>query len=303
MEITQIRAFLALAEELHFGRASQRLFITQPTLSRVIRALEAEVGQRLFERNTRSVTLTSAGETFVQPAKEIDDSHARALASVSLTATGEIGRVRLGFAGASSHLLVSQLVRTCLERFPGIHIELFSANFADMALSKILENQYDIALGRWGAVPAGLASRTLVRESFVVAVPIWHPLAARTKIGFGEITAESFIHLPDHPGAVLHERLFELSRRYGVELNSRQAAPDTWTALALVSAGVGVCLTLSTVRENVHFPGVVFLSLEDELEPARLSLAWRSKSDNPAVSSVLSCAEDTLPTAPFAENA
>lgn len=296
MEIKQVESFLVLVDELHFGRASKRLHMTQPALSRLIRSLEAELKERLFDRSTRSVELTSAGEALLRPARDFLDAHERAVATVVQAGSGQVGRVRLGFAGASSHLPVSRLVKECYDRHPGLTIELHGSNFADAGLTKVVSGEFDIALGRWRAIPAGIASRVIRREGFVLAVPVWHPRAGDGVVSLGDVAHESFIILPPQPGSQINERLFELSERYGAQLRLRQAAPDTWTGLALVGAGVGVMLTLSTVRDSVQFPGVVFLELSDELEPAFLSLAWKENSSNAAVASVLECADSVLPT-------
>lgn len=296
MDVKQIEAFLVLTNELHFGRAARRLFVTQPALSRSIRTLEDELGQRLFDRSTRRVELTSAGEALQQPAKVFIDAQKNAVNAVNRVGSGQAGRVRMGFAGASSHLLVAELVRETYERHPGITVELHSANFADVGLTKILDGEFDLTLGRWRAVPAGISARLIRKESFVIAVPSWHAFASSPSIRFEDIESEQFITLPDHPGSELHERLFLLSERYDVQPKARHAAPDTWTALSLVSAGLGVSLTLSTVRDNVRFPGVVFLDLDEELEPARLSLAWHESSSNSALHHVLDCAAHALPS-------
>lgn len=296
MEIKQVESFLVLAEELHFGRAARRLYMTQPALSRLVRALEEDLGERLFDRSTRVVSLTQAGESLLRPARELLDVHERAVSSVANVGSGQVGRVRLGFAGASSHMLVSRLAKEAFDRYPGLTLELHSSNFAGSGLTKIMDGEYDLALGRWGAIPAGLASRVIRRETFVLAVPIWHPRASEAVVSFADFADELFIRLPEQPGSEIAERFYTLSERHGVYPKVAYTAPDSWTALALVSAGVGVTLTLSTVRESVQFPGVVFLDLVDELEPAFLSLAWRERSSDAALRSALECAEIALPT-------
>ncbi|MGO3147476.1 MAG: LysR family transcriptional regulator [Leucobacter sp.] len=295
MEISQVQAFLVLSRELHFGNAAIKLFVTQPALSRTIRNLEASLREQLFERSTRSVRLTNAGQAFVTPAKEFVDAHERAILSVGQAGSGQIGRVVIGFAGASSHQLIGSLVQAVRVKYPGVKLELSSSNFAQAGLSRVLDGSLDMALGRWGAVPRGLEVRNLVKETFVIAVPIWHTLATRTSVNAGELKYERFINLPDLPGAVLRDRLFGFSQKYGIDLSDEQIVPDTWTALALVGAGVGVALTLSTVRESVQFPGVVFVNIEDPVPPADLGIAWSSKVTNRAVESVLECVRESLP--------
>ncbi|QIK64426.1 LysR family transcriptional regulator [Leucobacter viscericola] len=291
MEQQQVLAFLALAEELHFGRAAQRLFLTQPTLSRTIRGLEQELGVALFERSSRSVRLTPAGSALVQPAEDLRDSHDRAVASVTEAAAGLSGTVTLAFTGAASYRLAARIAALVAERHPGVTLRLFSTSVANEGLNQVLDHSVDAVLGRWGSVPAGISSRRLAREDFVVAVPSSHRLAGRGSVAFGEIAQDPFIHLPEHPRSVLRERLSELSERYGVTPDTVRSAPDSWTALALVGEGLGITLTISSVRDNTDLPGIEFLDLSDDGDPAWLSLAWLTRYTNSAVVSVLRCAE------------
>lgn len=291
MNIHQTQAFLALANELHFGRAAQKLFITQPALSRNIRKLEEELGENLFERSTRTVKITAAGKALIQPGKDFLDAHERAISSVAQAALGEVGRIRLGFAGASSHLLVSRLVCRLAEDYPGIQVDLFSSNFARVGLEKLIHDELDIAYGRWGRIPAGIATRVLVSERAILAVSENHPLASRDVLSFAEVADEPFVMLPDQPSAILREWLFELSHRVGTTPHVSQIAPDTWTVLALVAEGLGVSLTFDTVRDSTQFPGVVFIELNDSIDHADLSLAWRDPTLNPAVRIALGVAD------------
>lgn len=159
MEIQQLRVFLAVAEELHFGRAAEKLHMAQPPISRTIRQLERKLGTPLFERNTRSVRLTAAGEALVQPANEVFDALRRAGSAVAAAGRGELGRVRVAYAGASTHLLVGRLARAVRQAHPGIQFELYSQNFALPALGRLLHREIEIAFGRWQESPP-VSSRT-----------------------------------------------------------------------------------------------------------------------------------------------
>src|SRR5450631_148401 len=138
MELGQLRAFLAVAEELHFGRAAERLHIAQPPLSRTIKALERELGTRLFDRNTRSVTLTPSGHALIGPAREALEAVGRTAAAVRAADEGEVGLVRIAFAGVSTHRIVAALARAVRSSRPGIQMELSSQNFAQPAMKKLV---------------------------------------------------------------------------------------------------------------------------------------------------------------------
>lgn len=295
MENSQLRAFLAVAEELHFGRAAERLHIAQPPLSRIIQQLERQLGTRLFDRSTRSVRLTTAGQALVEPAKNVLEAVRRAESAVEAADLGETGVVRLAFAGVSTYQLVAEWARLVRQFRPGIHLELSSQNFAQQGMRKLLDNDADAALGRWDLIPAGIASRIAVHDSLVVAMPDTHGMAQAKSVSFAGLAAEEFISLPAYDGAVLPDRLRRLSHAAGYAARVVQVAPDTQSALALVSAEVGCHLTLASVAENASQAHVAFVPVSDETMDVNLRLAWRQQDESPALRSVLSLAEELLP--------
>ncbi len=296
MDARDIRTFIAVAEELHFGRAAERLHMAQPPVSRTIRALEDELGVSLFKRDTRNVQLTNAGQEFVQPAKDIVEAFRRAVQIVQAADRGETGLVRLAYAGASTQVMVGQLARESREKLPGIVLELLSQNFAEPAMSRVLKGEVDIALGRWDHTPAGVATRVLARENLVLAVPVSHPLAHRESASIKEFSQEYFISLTPHPGSVLGDRFRKMCHAAGFEPDIVQIAPDTWTAMSLVAAGVGCSLTLSTVANNVNDPNVRFVPMVDKAQPVELRMAWMEKSENSAMKAILALSKEILPT-------
>lgn len=287
VDIAQLRAFLAVAEELHFGRAAERLHVAQPPLSRTIKQLERELGTVLFDRNTRSVKLTASGEALVDPAREVLDALRRAEASVRSADDGEVGLVRIAFAGVSTHQLVARLARVVRSQRPGIRLELSSQNFAQPAMKKLVDGDTDLALGRWDIIPAEISARVVMPDSLVVALPGTHPLAGARRLSITQLAAESFVSLPPHEGAVLPDRLRQLSHAGGFVADVVQVAPDTQTALALVSAEVGCHLTLASVAHNVTDPHVVFVPIDESTPDVDLRVAWRRADSNPALHVVL----------------
>ncbi len=287
MDVQQIRAFLAVAEELHFGRAAERLHVAQPPLSRTIKQLERELGIQLFDRNTRSVSLTAGGQALVVPAQEVLAALRRAEAAVRSAGAGEIGLVRIAFAGVSTHNLVARLARSVRSRRPGIQLELSSQNFAQPAMKKLVQGDTDIALGRWDVIPAEIAEQVVMPDALALAVPDTHPLAGVDQVHIGQLAGDSFVSLPPHEGAVLPDRLRRLAHAAGFVANVVQIAPDTQTALALVSAEVGCHLTLASVAGNVTDPRIVFLPLDAAPHDVDLLVAWRRDDRSPALRAVL----------------
>ena len=289
MDIEQLRSFLAVADELHFGRAAERLHVAQPPLSRTIKRLERELGTRLFDRNTRSVRLTSSGQALMDPAKEVLDALRRAETAVRSADHGEVGTVRIAFAGVSTHRLVARLARVVRSQRPGIQLELSSQNFAQPAMKRLLAGETDLALGRWDVVPAEISAQVVMPDSLVLAVPDTHALAGARRLSIGQLASEGFISLPPHEGSVLPDRLRRLAHANGFVADVVQVAPDTQTALALVSAEVGCHLTLASVAENVTDPHVVFIPLNESTPSldVHLRAAWRRADQNPALRAVL----------------
>lgn len=287
MDAAQLRPFLAVAEELHFGRAAERLHIAQPPLSRTIKQLERELGTRLFDRNTRSVRLTASGQALIEPAREVLNALRRAEAAAQAKDEGEIGLVRIAFAGVSTHRLVGRLARAVRSLYPGVQLELSSQNFAQPAMKRLIHGDTDIALGRWDVVPAEVSSQVVMADSLVLALPATHALAEAHSVSIGQLAEESFVSLPPHEGAVLPDRLRRLAQTAGFVADIVQIAPDTQTALALVGAAVGCHLTLASVARTPRDPHVVFVPVDEASLDVDLRMAWRRGDTTPALRAVL----------------
>jgi DNA-binding transcriptional LysR family regulator len=296
MDIPQLHAFLAVAGSLHFGRASAELRVAQPALSRTIKKLEHEVGERLFDRSTRSVTLSPAGEALVEPAREVLDAHRRATLAVKAAGRGEIGRVRIAYSGTSTHVLVGQLAQRVRQEHPGIGLELISTGYSNPPRDMLLRGQAEIGIGRWDHIPAGISYRVLADEHLVVAIPASHPLAGASAVSMRQLKGEDFVSLPLHTGSILTDRLEREANAAGFAAHIVQVAPDSWTVISLVAAGIGCALTLSSVMENVPHRGVSFVPLADTPAAIQLRILWHTDSARPAVAAVLGLSEVVIPS-------
>ncbi|GHE06979.1 LysR family transcriptional regulator [Klenkia taihuensis] len=290
MELNHLQVFLAVAEELHFGRAAQRLHMAQPPVSRAVRALERNLSTELFERSTRSVRLTAAGQALIEPAREVFAALDRAAEAVRAVERGDVGLVRIAYAGASTHRLVGELARAVRHRHPGIRLELFSQQFAQPLLDRLLVGDVEIALGRWDLRPAGVVSRVIQDDALCLAVPAGHRLADYSEVRVAELAGEQFVSLPPVAGGVLPDRLRTLSLAAGFAADVVQIAPDTYSALSLVAAEVGCHLTLVSVSRAVQDPHVRFVPISDDVEPVSLRIAWRADHVTPVLQAVLDVA-------------
>ena len=295
MDIQQAQAFITLAEELHFGRAATRLHIAQPPLSRMIRQLERELGVPLFERSTRNVRLTPQGEALVEPARELVMLSQRMTEIARRADAGEIGRLRLGFAGASVHHLVAELARAVRRERPGLSLELHSAQLSHPGLERLIDGSLDAVIGRWDFLPAAIDSRVIAREHLLVALPEGHRLARRRALTPADVADEAWVVLPGGSGATLSNRLHVLGQQGRFIPRIVQTAPDSATELLLVDAGVGIALTLSGVRDNIPAPGVVFRPLAPDLGAVEVRFAWRTGNDAPALRVAIEVAERFVP--------
>jgi DNA-binding transcriptional LysR family regulator len=292
----ELEAFLAVAEELHFGRAAERLHIAQPPLSRTIRQLEHDVGSALFQRTTRRVRLTSAGEALVEPARQVLESLRSARLAVQSAGRGEIGRVSLGFAGPASHLLVAALGRRVREAHPGIELNLRSTTYGPGALRAVIDGDLDLAIVRWAEAPRGVESRIVSEEHYVLVVPDDHRLVGRVLVSMADCRDEAFVALPGDPGSWVHDAFIRAANDAGFSPNIVQRAPESWTAMALVAAGVGITFSVDAAVQNVVQRGIAVVPLREGRQPTYSRLVWRANAENPALHAVVRASRDVLPT-------
>ena len=293
MDVADAKAFLVLAEELHFGRAAQRLQMGQPPLSRLIQKLERSVGTELFKRTSRQVELTVAGQTLIEPAHELIAASDRALESVKSTLTGQIGTVSLGFAGASSNAEVAALARQLAIKAPRLRFEVQSSQFADDSLKKVLDKSLDFSIGLWEFLPSELDALHLNDDDVLIAVHKNHPLAKHEHISMRELAQDPWINLPGGYNSALQNRFRNLSLNAGFVPRRNQTVPDSWTVMLLVGVGMGASLTLSSVASSVPADDVKFLKINDPTNtPLPLRLVWRRDSLNPVLQTVIDTAVD-----------
>lgn len=241
MEIKHLRSFVTLAEELHFGRAAQRLSIVQPALSMQIKMLEEELGVRLFERNRHSVALTEVGTIFLPEARATLYQSAHAADVARAGGRGEIGRVRLGFVSSVLPELLPTLVRALHARLPRIELELKDMPGPDQAAA-LKNGQLDFGLMRLPAAIPGIHTREVLQENFIVALPGDHPLVACTSLQPTDLAQLPVFILARRYAPGFYDELMQALTRQGAQLQIATELGEFTTMLALVSAGLGVGL-------------------------------------------------------------
>lgn len=295
MELRHLFAFVAVAEELHFGRAAKRLQMAQPPLSQQIRQLEKELGIQLFERNTRSVRLTSAGESFLQPVRTVIEDLDTAVRAAKAAGRGEYGRVSIGFAGASSHETLPRLTRAVRAAHPAIELVMTGQTYANVALARVADGSLDLGFVRLPVTQPGVTFRVIDEEELVCALPSDHPLAARDSVPLEVLAGEPFVSFPANTGSTVRDAMVGACEAAGFNPRVVQEAPDSYTILALVAAGVGVTLTVTSVQ-HIQQSGLVYRPLAGPPIRRQAALAWRADNPSAALHAVLAVAEDALPT-------
>jgi len=276
-EISQLRCFVAVAEELHFSRAAERLNMTQPPLSRQIRLLEHHVGARLLERNSRIVRLTAAGKAFFPEAARILRMAEEATFTARRVAKGEQGTLAIGFTGGAGYSLLPEVVRRLREHSPGVVLTLKELVSTEQ-VEGLNASQLDLGLLRPHALNAELESALLATEALMLAIPKdeadqW-PLAPT----LADLHGKPFVMYSPYEARPFHQMLSERFERAGVVPDIVEHIGQVHTMLALVNAGIGAALVAEGAT-RLHFDGIVVRRIETE--PVRMVCAWRRDNDNP----------------------
>ena len=295
MDVAQLRVFLAVADELHFGRAAERLHLAQPYVSRTVQALETELGVPVFSRTTRRVDLTPAGDALVPHAREMVALDERARAAVRAAREGRSGRVRIAFAGPSAHVLVGRLARVVRDDHPLIDLDFVPGRYGATAMAALLRREVDLILAWFAEPPTGVRSRRVLSDRCVLTLPARHRLASADEVLLEDLRDEPFVGLPESAGSMVRTMVVARCQEAGFVPRFVAAAPDSWTCVALVSAGVGVHVTTASAVEQLPLDGVAVREIGDPLPPVSVHLLWRS-DDDPVLGTVLDASLRALPS-------
>jgi DNA-binding transcriptional LysR family regulator len=278
IELRLWRQFLAVAEELHFGRAAARLHMTQPPLTQAIAQLERLLGVRLFDRTKRSVQLTPAGEALLPDARELLARAQSLPAHARAAAHGESGRLRLAFVSTVGFGLLPQWVRSFRAQFPNVQLELIEAT-GDVQLQGFARGDIDAGfmLHSPGFAPAGLQHLRIAREALVLALPDQHALATARSLPLDAVLDEPLVIFPRRIVPSLHDAVFAMYHAAGRMPQIAQEAIQMQTIVNLVSAGLGLAWVPDSVRQFQR-PGVTYRPLTGKKASAvpasETSLVW-----------------------------
>lgn len=281
LELRHLRYFVAVAEELHFGRAAAHLGMAQPPLSQQIQRLEQIVGTRLFERTSRRVQLTDAGTALLPEARRLLASAETALLGARRAGRGEQGELRVAFAATVMFLALPEIIRAFRDRYPGVHLDLREMPTGPQ-LAGIKAGEIDIGFVREPGPDPELEIVTVMREPLRIAVPKGHPLASRATIAVRHLADEPFVLFPEELAPGLHAQVMALCRAAGFTPRVVEESRELYTSVSLVEAGIGVSILPASV-EKLGWRGVRYRAIPSASAETRIAAAWRKDRGRPVV--------------------
>ncbi|WP_413728257.1 LysR substrate-binding domain-containing protein [Sodalis sp. RH19] len=286
MEIKQMRYFLALAQENNFGRAAERLHITQPPLTRQIHTLEEELGTPLFIRTNKGVELTEAGQALLAEVPNILALSKRAEQQAQLAGSGYIGRLDVGIFTSGVLNIIPRLLADFHALRPEVKIGLYSMSKTEQ-IAALHERRITIGFNRLVPYDEDIAVDWVQREPYLVALYEEHPLCKKKVLTLRDLDNEPMILYPDAPVAGLIDVIADAFRAEKAALRIEQKVEDVVTCIALVASRFGICVTTASAS-NLRLPGVVYRPLKSaHLKDIELSCLYRREDNSPILRAFL----------------
>lgn len=275
----RLQYFVAVAEELHFGRAAKRLGIAQPPLSQQIRKLEAEVGAQLFERSRRSVELTPAGEALLPEARRLLVMCERAAEMARDVHEGKVGSLTIGMVGSAAYRLVPALLGHFRRHYPKVTFDLTEMSTAEQ-IDRVEVGTLDLGLVRPPVLRDGLRTAVVWSEPLIAALPADHPLAAAKAVSVADLRDEPFVLFPRRTGPGLFETISQMCAENGFSPRVVQEAIQMQTIVGFVGAGFGVAIVPASVQDfRLH--GVAYRWFREAVPCSNIALIWNDKVSSP----------------------
>lgn len=293
IELRHFRYFVVLAEELHFGRAAQKLHIAQPGLSQQIQTLEAELGVSLLARTRRHVELTTAGRFFLQESRRILAQVQRAENLARRAGSGEIGRLTVAGTESATWDVLPELLREYRQRYSEVELVIREMT-TPLQVAALHSGEIDVAFLRAPVNTEGLTAHTVRREPFAVLLPEAHPLARRAAIPLTALASEPLVVYPASPRPSWADVIIGVCRHAGFEPRVIHEASETATAVSFVAAGLGFVLVPEALKGLVR-PGVLYRPLASPAPVTRLLLVHRSGEPSPTLKTFLAIAHKLWP--------
>jgi DNA-binding transcriptional LysR family regulator len=297
VELRHLRAFVAVAEELHFGRAAERLHMAQPPFSQLIRRVERELGVMLLFRTTRSVELSPAGEVFLVRARSILTAADQAQDETRRAARGEFGRLVVSFTGSATFAILPSLTVALRSRLPGVELDLRGDMLTPAQVAGLADGSIDVALLRPPVRDPRVRAEVVRRETLLAVLPGHHPLAAEAAVPLELLRDEPFITYPSHARSVVHDAVETACEAHGFVPRVALEVGETATLVSFVAAGLGVSLVPESVA-RLTIEGAVYRPLTAPTQEIELAVAWRRDGSGPVVERALEIIRREVPALP-----
>jgi DNA-binding transcriptional LysR family regulator len=285
MELRQLRHFVVLAEEMHFGRASKRLFMSQPALSSSLMRLEDELQLRLFSRDTKGVALTLAGRAMLTRVREIVSLTDKLGQFGQAMSTGRAGFIEVGFSASLLFRGLGHILTSFASKFPDIELSTFE--YASQIQQDLLRNgRLDAAFINTPVAPAGLDSVVLLEERFVACLPETHPLAGHGHIGLELLRDDLFVTFSRDSSPAYYDHVIALCAAARFQPRLRAAASQLLTVPRLVATGLGVSLVPESFK-HAGMAGTVYVPLRGVEKQPTAFLVWDPKREVPGLASLV----------------
>ena len=285
MEFRHLRCFTVLAEELHFGRAAQRLAMTQPPLSLNVQQLEASVGARLFERNSRGVALTAAGLAFLPRAQALLEQAAMAAREARDVGQGLAGQLHIGFAGTVLYRGLPQVLRAFGSAHPRQRLALRELSSSEQ-LVELVHDRLDLGFVHTTRVPAGFSQILVSSQPFMACLPVGHALAGQAVLPLERLKGEAFAVVMRAVSPDYHDRILAACADAGFEPALHFELRHWLSVVSVIAQGLGVALVPAALQQ-AGLPGVVFVPLAQPLAPYDTHCLWRTGHDEAALGAFL----------------
>lgn len=282
MDIRQLECFIAVAEELHFRKAGERLGLSQSALSERISALEHELGARLFFRTTRQVSLTQAGAEFVQDAKKILSDIERSVSNVRHTAESDLRHIRVSGVDEAISMLLPKVLLAFRKTDPNVHVQVLEISSSEKHSQELIGHRTDVAFVRTPQEDDFITSELLHRQPVVVVLADSNPLSDSATLSASDIADQPIVGYPKHARPILHEALWSEFRKIGAQPNIVCEIIDKSTLLQFVAHGLGIALAPAWVQ-NIAPPGVTFVPFAPCDNQIELYVAFRKSGNSDTV--------------------
>lgn len=289
MELQHFRCFIVLAEELNFTRAADRLYLSQPYLTRLIGQIEKELGVTLLHRTTRKVILTDAGEKFLTEAQAAIARVEEAIQTMRRFAVHNQQRLRIGFTEMARYCVVPKILSVFRDRYPHVELEIVE-DCTEELVEALDKTEIDLAFLHPPLRADFLNLIFIEQEPFAIALSSEHPLASQTKISLADLANDTFILHPREHGPVLYDRIQQLCQQAGFSPKILHQDTDK-SFLALVTAEIGICLITPSMQTTKN-PGIICLSIVGEAPILDHAVAWRQNDTRASITSFLQVVQE-----------